>query len=150
MAELNTGLDAGDETRHHGDYVGFPHPVPDETNIDDISSNGPVEGELVTHDGTDIASVTFDSSGNVVEDILGVLYTYQYYGDSQYGPFVRGDRDATVKLDGTVVVDFSAFADDANASVPTAGDIVGPNGEIVVLTDASSNADNLGAVRIRG
>lgn len=116
------GLDAGDETRRNGDYVGLPH---DETN-DGIS-----EGELVVYDGTDIAAAGADPT---TEDIVGVLYTYQYSGEDDT---VRQDRDATVKTSGTVIADLTT--QDGNFSV---GGTLGANGEVLVLEESDSGTNH--------
>lgn len=141
MVELNTGLDAGDETRHRGDYLGFPHTEADGTAIGDIV--GPVEGEFVTLDANgDIAAAAVPGDNTGTDNLVGVLYTYPYYGDSSNaGPYVRGGRDATVKTGGTVVVDFSNVA-----ASPSAGDRLGPFGEALVLTDV--NGDGLAVVKV--
>lgn len=120
------GLNAGDETRRNGDYVGLPH---DEA-TDEID-----EGELVTHDGTDISPVSDVSDTG--SDIFGVLYTYQYSGDSGGAPQpdsnIEQDSDATVKVSGTVVADLSSFS-------VSAGDALGPHGEVLVLRPSDSGS----------
>lgn len=121
------GLDAGDETRRQGDYVGLPH---------DEATDGVVEGEPVTYDGTDIAAAAVDGAGGG-DAIFGVLYTYQYYQDPQTGETVRQDQDATVKTSGTVIADLSNVA-----ATPSAGQALGPNGEMLVLGASDSGSDH--------
>jgi len=135
MANVQSDLDAGDEGRHTGDRLGFPHPVPDGTAEDDVAANGPDEGIPVAFDGTDIATVTGDNS----DDVAGIVFTYQYYGDSTNGPYVRGDRDATVAVRGSYVADLTPYVD-GTATVAEGGSL-GANGEIYVKNtiDAGNN-----------
>jgi hypothetical protein len=120
------GLNPGDETRRNGDYVGLPH---------DEAGDGLEEGQFVAHDGTDIESVGDDGTSDFTEGVVGVLYTYQYAGDSGGAPQpdsnIDQSRDATVKTSGTVVAEF-----DYQGFTPSAGDVLGPNGEVVVLQAA--------------
>jgi len=102
----------GDETRTNGDYVGLPH---------DEATDGVKEGQAVALDGTDIAAA---AAG---DPVVGVLYTYQYYGDSG-GPSDPGtvdqDGPATVKTSGTVKAEVEstvAAGDALEAGVSTAG-----------------------------
>ena len=82
-------LDYGDETRGEAvQTVGLPH---------DEATDGLVEGQAVGFNGTKI--VAADASNPAI----GVLYTYQYYGDSSgSGPQVRQDRNATVAVGGKI------------------------------------------------
>lgn len=120
------GLDAGDETRRNGDYVGLPHPDADGTAVDSLTVP---RGRLVTYDGTDIAEVTTDAS-----DIAGVVANYDVYGDTGQEE-VKGD--ANVKTSGTAIVDFSNFG-----TPPAAGDFIGNNNEVVVLQASDSGTDH--------
>ncbi len=122
------GLDAGDETRRNGDYVGLPHT----TNAD--GSGGPSEGELVLYDGSTISAASADPTG---ETIAGVLYTYQYYGEDNQ---IRTDRDATVKTSGTVIADLSTQEGGTDAVEP--GAALGANGEVLVLEASDSGTDH--------
>lgn len=107
-------LSPGDETRRNGDYVGLPH------NGADI-----VEGEFVDLGSDGIEAVTAPES----DDIVGVLYTYQYFHDADGGEKVDQERDATVKTSGTVKADVSGITDAG------AGDVLGANGEAVILSE---------------
>jgi len=117
------GLDAGDETRRHGDYVALPH---------DEDSDGVTPGQVVTYNGTKITEVTSSSS-----DIFGVLYTYQVFEDGETGQTIDQSKDATVKVSGTVIADFSNWG-----STPSAGDVLGNNGEALVLEASDSGTDH--------
>lgn len=129
---IDTNSNPGDETRRNGDYVGLPHTT------DEDGSNGPDEGELVTFDGTTISTAAVPGDGTG-DELFGVLYTYQYFGDTQAGrdPKLRTDRNATVKTSGTVVVDVSGLA----VSV-SEGDVLGPNGEVLVLNQIEGEPDH--------
>lgn len=120
------GLDAGDETRRNGDYVGVAHADDDGTSIDSLTVP---RGRLVTHDGTSIVEVT-----STAADILGVVANYDVYGDTGQEK-VKGD--ANVKVGGTAIVDFSNFE-----TVPSEGDFIGNNNEAVVLEASDSGADH--------
>lgn len=99
----------GNEARHHGDRLGFPHPVADGTSLDDAHSNTIAEGAIVYHDGSEIQEAT-DLSGSG-EDALGVLFTLPVSGDSsRAGPYVEGDKDATVGYRGSYTADLSNFS----------------------------------------
>jgi hypothetical protein len=85
-------VDPGDETHRYGDYVYLSH---------DEQAGGtsaPEEGDAVSLDG----------SGNLKQaeqgdDVVGVLYTYPYYGDSSgSGPQIDQNQPATVKVQGSV------------------------------------------------
>lgn len=120
------GLDAGDETRRNGDYVGLPHADADGTARDSVTVE---TGQLVGFDGADIAKVT--ASGN---DIVGVVYAYDVYGDT--GQEEVSDNDVTVKTSGTAIVDFSDWTG------VSAGDVLGNNGEVYVLEASDSGEDH--------
>lgn len=124
------GLNPGDETRRNGDYVGLPH---------DEATDGVEAGELVTHDGTDIAAAAVPGDGTG-DSVVGVLYAYQYAGDSggvpQPDSNIVQDKDVTVKTSGTAIVEF-----DGVAASPSPGDVLGPNGEVVVLQNANTGVD---------
>lgn len=124
-----TNDEPGNDARHTGDRLGFPHPVDDETALADARSTLP-EGTVVTHDGTDIAEVTGDGT----DTVLGVLYTLPVYGDSsRNGPYVRGDRDATVAVRGSYTADLSAY-ENGSATV-TVGEYVDDNGDLFVTAN---------------
>lgn len=121
------GLDAGDETRRNGDYVGLPHADSDGTARDSVTVD---TGQLVGYDGSNITKVT--ASGN---DIFGVVYAYDVYGDT--GQEEISDNDVTVKTSGTAIVDFSDWG-----TTPSAGDALGNNGEVLVLEASDSGTDH--------
>jgi hypothetical protein len=117
------GLNVGDETRRHGDYVGLPHTVSDGTAVADLGSLD--RGVPVNLDGS--GNLQAASSGG---SVVGVLYAFDVYGDSSRdGPYVDGDSDATVKTSGTVIADVASMV----SSGISAGDVLGANGELVVL-----------------
>jgi len=115
-------LDFGDETRRNGDYVGLPH---DEAN-DNVQ-----EGEAVSFDGTHIQSC----AGS--DPMVGVLYTYQYAGDSGGSPQPESnivqDRNATVMTRGTV----KAFVEDG----VSAGDALTAGGSNDGVFDTAGSQD---------
>lgn len=124
-------LDPGDETRRNGDYVSFPHA----TNED--GSGGPTEGDLVGLDtnGNLVAVNNDDGAGALQEaTVVGVLYTYQYYGE---GDNIRTDREATVKTHGAVKGNIGGY--DAVSNGYTAGDAAGADGEVMLLTDPDAD-----------
>lgn len=120
-------LSYGDETRRNGDYVSLPH---DEEN-DDVD-----EGAAVSFDGTHLQAA---ADGDA---LVGVLYTYQYAGDSGGAPQpesnIRQDRNATVKTSGTVKARV--------ASDVSAGDALEPgvdtDGEFHTVDSASAEVAN--------
>lgn len=122
-------LDAGDETRRNGDYVGFPHPDADGTALDSVTIS---RGRVVAYDGTDLAEVTGDNS----DDVAGVLANYNVHGDTG-SEEVSGD--ANVKVRGAVKADLTAYAD--GSATVSVGSTLGANGEIYVAEeiDASNN-----------
>jgi hypothetical protein len=126
MAEAQGDLDPGDETRNTGDRLGFPHPVSGGTALDDVSNLDP--GVPVTYDGTDIAESTSAS-----DDIVGILYTLPVYGESTRGPYVRGDKDATVAVRGSYVADLTDF------STPTVGTYLDDNSNVYVFAEVDSS-----------
>jgi hypothetical protein len=134
---LNLNAQAGDETRRNGDYIGLPHPD-GEVRLSNVTLP---KGEVVTHDGTDLAKVTGSGDDNVV----GVVYEYDVFGDSP-DPLVRGDRDATVKTRGAVVADLSVYV--SGTATVNVGGTLGPNGEILVLEEVE-NGSNLYEVLVR-
>jgi len=127
------GLNAGDETRRNGDYVGVSH---DETN-DNVD-----EGELVTINSSGVLKAAGGDTSAV--DVAGVLYTYQYAGDSGGAPQpdsnIVQDRDATVKTSGTVIADLSAQETGADTVEP--GATLGANGEVLILQASDSGGDH--------
>ncbi len=138
MANAQSDLDAGDEARHTGDRLGFPHNVSDGTAVDSAS---PAIGKLVTYDGTDIAAVTGDNS----DSVAGVLFTYQVYGESNNGPYVRGDRDATVGVRGSYVADLTEHSNNAGVTV---GEHLGADNKVYVK-NAINASNNIYEVVIR-
>lgn len=89
-------VDPGDETHRYGDRVPLPH--------DEESGgvNAPEPGEAVALDG----------NGNIKQaeqgdNIVGVLKTYPYYGDSQNRQ-IDQDQPATVKLQGSLKANVKA------------------------------------------
>jgi hypothetical protein len=134
---LNINAQPGDETRRNGDYIGLPHPD-GEVRLSNVTLP---KGKVVTYDGTDIGEVTGDNN----DPVTGVVYEYDVFGDSP-DPYVRGDRDATVKTRGAVVADLSEYVGGtANVNV---GGTLGPNGEILVLEEVE-NGTNLYEVLVR-
>jgi hypothetical protein len=125
MAEAQGDLDPGDETRNTGDRLGFAHPVSDGTALDDVSNLDP--GVPVTYDGTDISESTA-----AADDIVGILYTLPVYGESTRGPYVRGDKDATVAVRGSYVADLTDFS-------PTVGTYLDDNNNIYVFAEVDSS-----------
>lgn len=129
------GLNPGDETRRNGDYVGLPH--------NEDANGGPEEGDPVTLNASgNVVTVTEDgATGTILESVFGVLYTYQYAGDSGGAPQpdsnIVQDRDATVKTSGTAIVEF----DNVAGVSPSVGDTLGPNGEMLVLGPANTGVD---------
>lgn len=115
----------GNEARHHGDRLGFPHPVSDGTALDDVSNLDP--GVPVTFDGTDLAESTA-----VSDDHVGILLTLPVYGDSsRSGPYVDGDKDATVGVRGSYTADLTDFS-------PTVGTYLDDNNNIYVKAEIDS------------
>lgn len=123
---LNLNAQAGDETRNSGDYIKLPHG----NTGTDVTDPTPAEGIAVTISGGEITAAAVDGS-NTGDQVVGVVYTYQYAGDSsREGPYVRTDEEATVKTHGAIVTDLSGVS-----ASPSEGDVLGPNGELVVLND---------------
>jgi hypothetical protein len=121
------GLDAGDETRRNGDYIGFPHPDGDGTALDSVSV--PV-GVPVTYDGTNIAEATASAS-----DIVGVTYAYDVYGDT--GQEKISDNDVTVKTSGSVLADLSGIG----VTAGDGGTVHGNNGELLIVEVVDADND---------
>ena len=90
MAEEFNDLSFGDETRRNGDYVAFP------VSADTAAEDEPDEGDVVALDDGNLVKAGSD------DNIIGVLYTYQYYEEANGGTTRDYDRDATVKVGGTV------------------------------------------------
>jgi hypothetical protein len=116
----------GNEARHTGDRLGFPHPIADETSLDAARST---LGEGVP--------VTLNGSGEVVEatgtgdTIVGILYTLPVYGDSsRAGPYVDGSKDATVGYRGSYTADLSNFETDVGDV--TTGQYLDDGGDVFV------------------
>jgi len=124
MAEEFNDLTFGDETRRNGDYVAFP--------VDETASAGLSEGDAVAldEDGYLVAAGGADAATETV----GVLYTFQYFGDSTFGQEIDYDRDATVKVGGTVKAEV--------AQGVSAGDMLEANDgtfEAIAAEDATGN-----------
>lgn len=135
-------LDAGDETRRHGDYVGFPHGEEDGAAVGGASV---AEGQPVEYDEGSDELVEADGEG----PIAGVLFTYPVYGDSSNdGPYIAGDKNATVKTSGTVVADLSAFNGEDGVDEGDEGSAYGEYGEIYVI-NVFDEEDNLAEVLVR-
>lgn len=134
LPEYN-GLNVGDETRRHGDYIGFEQSVvSDGTAVADLGSFD--RGVPVTGDGSGGVQEATDPAA---DDVAGILYAFDVYGDSSNaGPYVDGDSKVTVKTSGSVIADLSGFTSVAEADEGTA---VGPNGELLVVEvlDASND-----------
>lgn len=128
---LNINAQAGDETRANGDFVQLPDP-----DVEEDGTNAVGAGVPVAYDGSTITPAAINGSGGG-DDVVGVLYTYQYFGDSsRNGPFIDTTREPTVMTRGAVVADLSDVA-----ATPAAGDVLGPNGELVVLNDLENGTD---------
>ena len=99
----------GNEARHTGDRLGFPHGVEPGKSLDAAYADDIAEGALVYHDGS-VVQEAGDLSANPA---LGVLLTLPVEGDSsREGPYVRGDRDATIGVRGQYTADLSNFETD--------------------------------------
>lgn len=133
-------LGYGDETRRNGDYVGLPH------DQDAGTTSAADEGEAVAIDG----------SGNIKQaedgdNIVGVLYTYQYYHDADTGSTIDQDRDATVKTQGTVKAKVASSVEagnslntdtDGSSDAGVFSEVNGSaDGPFVALQDATEDAD---------
>lgn len=131
-------LDYGDETRGEGlQTVGLPHGAP-EDGPDYSGSNDPVEGMIVSFDGSEIKAA--DVNGTDGE--FGVLYTYKYFGDSSHdGPYIRGDRNATVAVGGKlkVHVDADVVAGDTLEAGDSSASPAGVPGVLTTSSDDSAN-----------
>jgi len=99
MAEEFNDLSFGDETRRNGDYVSVP--------VDSETDPAPQEGDAVGID--DGVLVRADAA----DEAIGVLYTYQYFEEASAGEQIDYDRDATVKVGGTVKAEVVAEGDGA-------------------------------------
>ena len=126
---LNVNAQAGDESRRHGDYISLP-----DTDVEEDGRNAVPAGAPVAYDGTTVSAAAVDGSGGG-DPIVGVLHTYQYFGDSSRdGPYIRTDQDPTIKTRGAVYADFSGVA-----ASPSAGETLGPNDKILVLEDTKTS-----------
>ena len=115
----------GNDARHTGDRLGFPHAVADGKSLDDAHTDDISEGALVTWDGTanggDGAVVEATASSDAV---VGVLYTLPVEGQSRRGgPYVRGDRDATIAVRGQYTADLSGLGASVGDYVDDAGNV---------------------------
>lgn len=127
------GLNVGDETRRHGDYIGLPHGVTDGKAVADLGTLD--RGVPVVYDGSAITEATADG-----DTIVGVLYAFDVYGDStNAGPYVDGDSDATVKTSGTVKADLSQLGD--GVAEADEGTALGGNGELLILNVLDADND---------
>jgi hypothetical protein len=90
------GLNAGDETRRNGDYVGFDIPDAEGTALDSVTIP---QGAPVTYDGTELAESTADA-----DEIVGILSNYEVSGDTGQETV---DDEANVKMRGEVLADLS-------------------------------------------
>lgn len=124
MAEEFNDLTFGDETRRNGDYVAFP--------VDETASAGLSEGDAVAlgGDGYLVAAGGADAATETV----GVLYTFQYFGDSTFGQEIDYDRDATVKVGGTVKAEVDQGV--------SAGDMLEANDGTFEAIDSPSGDEN--------
>jgi len=117
----------GNDARHTGDRLGFPHNVTDGKSVDDAHAEDIAEGALVYHDGTYIQEAG-DLSTNPA---LGVLYTLPVEGQSRRGgPYVRGDRDATVAVRGQYTADLSTVD-----QTPVVGEYLDPAQNVFVKAE---------------
>lgn len=133
-------LDYGSEVRGeavqtvHGDHE-VPESGPDYTGAGD-----PVEGMVVALDDDGYLKAADANEGNGGTEAFGVLYTYQYFGDSSRdGPYVRTDRPATVAVGGKlkVHVESGVSAGDSLAVGDSGGS--GVPGVLTAATDDTSN-----------
>lgn len=131
---LNLNAQAGDETRRNGDYIGLPHPNTSEVTLDNVTVP---KGKVVTYDGSSIAEV----AGSDNDTVAGVVYEYDVFGDSNDGPLVKPDRDATIKTRGAVVADLSAYVSNGSGTTVAEGNALGPNGEILVVEEVENGSD---------
>ena len=100
----------GNDARHTGDRIGFPHGVADGVEYDSASLD---PGVLVAFDPSAGDEGELTAVTGVGEDVAGVLYTLPVEGQSRRGgPYVRGDRDATVAVRGQYTADLSEFETD--------------------------------------
>jgi len=130
-------IDAGDEARKNGDYVGFPHGNADGTLLSDAS---PQPGVPVTYDGTSISLVTGDGT----DTVAGILSNYDVYGDFQNQKV--SDTDGNVKFRGEVKADLTAYAD--GSATVTVGEYVDDGGDLFVSEEVDAS-NNLYVVQVR-
>jgi len=126
-------LDAGDETRRNGDYVGLPHPDGDGTDLDNVTIP---QGAPVTYDGTGLAESTTD-----VDEIAGVLSNYDVYGDTgkeRVGP------EANVKFRGEVIADLTNWS----GTGPSEGAYL-DDAQTVYVVEEVDATNNLYRVQVR-
>ena len=112
----------GNDARHTGDRLGFPHSVAGGKSLEDAHADDIGEGVPVKLDGdNELVEATA-----VGDTIVGILYTLPVEGQSRRGgPYVRGDRDATVAVRGQYTANLKDFSptvgtyldDDANVFV---------------------------------
>lgn len=137
-------LDPGDETRKNGDYLSLPHGAAED------GTGGPAEGDLVGLDA-DGNITAVDNAGGTEVDVIGVLYTYQYgtVGSNEEPQRTRQviltDREATVLTHGAVKANVGGY--DAAGTGYGRGDVLGANGELVVMSEV--DADGYAEVLLR-
>lgn len=127
-------LDAGDETRRHGDYVAFPHPDSDGTALSGVTIP---QGALVYHDGSNLVEGTVDS-----DEVFGVLANYDVYGDTgkeKVGP------EANVKTRGEVIADLTNWG----GTGPTVGAYLGNDGSDILVVEEVDASNNLYRVQVQ-
>jgi hypothetical protein len=121
----------GNDARNTGDRLGFPHPVADETSLDDAHTNTVAEGAIVYHDGTQIQ----ESADLSVNPALGVLLNLPVYGDSsRAGPYVDGNKTATVGYRGSYTADLSTVS-----QTPTVGTYLDPAQNVFVKANVEGD-----------
>jgi hypothetical protein len=129
-------LDVGDETRRDGDYVSFPHPDSEGTELSAVTIS---RGVPVKYDGTDLNTL----SGDGTDDVTGILTNYDVYGDTgkeKVGP------EATVGMGGTFKADLSVWA---NGSATVAVGSYVDDANDVFVVEAVDAANNIYEVRVR-
>lgn len=126
-------LDAGDETRRNGDYVGFAHPDGEGTALDSVTIP---QGAPVTYDGTDLAESTADA-----DDIAGILANYNVYGDTGKEEV---KADANVKVRGEVLADLTNWG----GTGPSVGAYLDDNATVYIVEEVDAG-NNIYRVQVR-
>jgi hypothetical protein len=127
------GLDAGDETRRNGDYVGFPHPDGADTDLDSVTI---ARGEPVKYDGTDLELADADA-----DEIAGILANYNVYGDTGKE---KVKEEANVKMRGEVLADLTNWG----GTGPSEGAYLDDAQTVYVVQEVDA-ANNLYRVQVR-